>query len=233
MNKIQSKLNLKLRSSILSATALISLFSLTPQPVYAQRISPTTSFWNKIFKPSRRDPEPPIKPRKGTSRPGKPICLISPDAPSQTRIIWNTKPFFLWQGDIKKVAVGIPGSKELKTQIVTGNQNLNYTGEPLEPGKTYRFLIFLSELESASPTGFVPFKIMEAPQRNRIGAELKLLERLQKNKGADSEKIALTKAKYFADKGLWMDALQQAYSVPNPSPELSQIIEGIPNELCK
>ncbi|MEM6404367.1 MAG: DUF928 domain-containing protein, partial [Cyanobacteria bacterium P01_D01_bin.116] len=98
---------------------------------------------------------------------------------------------------------------------------------------TYRFLIFLSELESASPTGFVPFKIMEAPQRNRIGTELKLLERLQKNKGADSEKIALTKAKYFADKGLWMDALQQAYSIPNPSPELSQILKDIPNQLCK
>ena len=230
MNKIQSVL----RSSILSATAFISLFSLTPKPVYAQQISPTLGFWNKIFKPSRRDPEPPINPRKGTSRPGKPICLISPDAPSQTRIIWNTKPFFLWQGDIKKVAVGIPGSKEyLKTQIVTGNQNVNYTGEALEPGKTYRFLIFLNELESASPTGFVPFKIMEAPQRNRIGAELKLLERLQKNKGANAEKIALTKAKYFTQKGLWMDALQQAYSVPNPSPELSQIIEDIPDQLCK
>jgi hypothetical protein len=228
MNKIKSIL----RSSILPATAFISLFSLTPQPVYAQQISPTTSFWNKIFKPSRRDPEPPIKPRKGTSRPGKPICLISPDAPSQIRIIWNTKPFFLWKGDIKKIAVGIPGSKEyVKTQIVTGSQNANYTGEPLEPGKTYRFLIFLSELESASPTGFVPFKIMEAPQRNRISAELRLLERLQKNKGA--ENIAVTKAKYFAEKGLWMDALQQAYSIPNPSPELSQIIEDIPNQLCK
>ena len=98
-----NKIKLKLRSSLLSVTAFISLFSLTPQPVYAQTISPTLGFWNKIFKPSRRDPEPPIKPLKGTSRPGKPICLISPDAPSQTRIIWNTKPFFLWKGDINKV----------------------------------------------------------------------------------------------------------------------------------
>lgn len=227
-----NKIKLKLRSSILSVTAFISLFSLTPQPVYAQTISPISGFWNKIFKPSRRDPEPPIKPRKGGSRPGKPMCLISPDAPSQTRIIWNTKPFFLWKGDIKKVAVGIPGSKEyLKSQIVNGNQNVNYTGEPLEPGKTYRLSIFLSELESAFPTGFVPFKIMEAPERNRIAAELRLIEQLQKNK--DAEAIAFSKAKYFAQKGLWMDALQQAYSVPNPSPELSQIMEDIPNQLCQ
>jgi len=229
-----NKIKLKLRSSILSATAFISLFSLTPQPVYAQTISPTSGFWDKIFKPTRRDPEPPIKPRKGTSRPGKPMCLISPDAPAQTRIIWNTKPFFLWKGDIEKIAVGIPRSKQyLKTQIVTGSQNVNYTGRPLESGKTYRWSISLSKLENASYTMFVPFKIMEAPQRNRIGAELRLIEKLQKNKGADAEKIALTKAKYFAEKGLWSDALQQAYSVPNPSPELSQIMKDIPNQLCK
>ena len=225
MNKIQSIL----RSSILSATAFINLFSLTPQPVYAQNISPITSFWNKIFKPVG-DPEPPIKPKKGGSR--GPMCLIVPDAPTQTRIIYNTKPLFLWKGDIKKIAVGIPGSKEyLKTQIVTGSQNANYTGKPLEPGKTYRLSIFLSELESASPTKFVPFKIMEAPERNRIAAELRLIEKLQKNK--DAEAIAFSKAKYFAENGLFSDALQQAYSVPNPSPELSQIIEDIPNQLCQ
>ncbi len=220
MNKIQSVL----RSSILSATAFISLFSLTLQPVYAQTISLKLAF--------RKDPEPPIKPVKGTSR--GPFCLISPDAPGKTRIIWNTKPFFLWKGEIKKIAIGIPGSKEYrKTKIVTGNQNVNYTGQALEPGKSYRLSIFLSELDNASPTMSIPFKIMEAPKRNRIGAELRLLEILQQNQGADAEKIAQRKAEYFADKGLWMDALQQAYSVPNPSPELSQRMEDIPNELCK
>ena len=220
MNKIKSVL----RSSILSATAFISLFSLTPEPVYAQAISFKLAF--------RKDPEPPIKPVKGTSR--GPFCLISPDAPGKTRIIWNTKPFFLWKGDIKKLAVVVPGSKEyLKTKIVTGNQNVNYTGQALEPGKTYRLSIFLSELDNASPTMSIPFKIMEAPQRNRIGAELRLLEILQQNQGADAEKIAQRKAEYFAEKGLWSDALQQTYSVPNPSPELSQIIEDIPNQLCK
>ena len=217
-----NKIKLKLRSSILSATALIGLFSLAPQAVYAQTISSKLAF--------RKDPEPPIKPVKGTSR--GPFCLISPDAPGKTRIVWNTKPFFLWKGDIKKLAVGISGSKEyLKTQIVTGSQKANYTGRPLEPGKTYRWSISLSEVDTASYTMFVPFKIMSAPQRNRIGAELRLIERLHKDKS--TEKIALTKAKYFAEKGLWSDALQQAYSIPNPSPELSQMIEDIPNELCK
>ncbi len=220
-----NKIKLKLRSSILSVTAFISLFSLTTQPVNAQIIS------SKLA--SKQDPEPPIKPVKGTSR--GPFCFISPDGPDKKiRVIWNTKPFFLWKGDIKKIAVGIPGNKEyLKTQIVTGNQSVNYTGQALESGKTYRLLIFLSELETASPTKFIPFKIMEEPQRNRIGLELKLLERLEKNQNANVETIAQRKAEYFADKGLWMDVLQQAYSVPNPSPELSQILKDIPNQLCK
>ncbi|BAY81594.1 hypothetical protein NIES267_10710 [Calothrix parasitica NIES-267] len=222
-----SKLNLLLTNlSILIVT--ISSFL---QPILAKetQIPQQTLSWWSIF---RRKP-----PREGTtkgSRPSEQLCFISPQISSQTKTIWNAKPFFLWKGNIKKIAVGIPRSKEyLKTQIVTGSQSVNYTGKPLEPGKIYRWSIFLSESENASSTRLVPFKIMEAPQRNRITAELKLLERLQKNQGADAEKIAFTKTKYFADKGLWSDALQQAYSVPNPSPELSQMKEELPNQLCK
>lgn len=211
-----SKLNLLLINLSISIVAISSFL----QPVLAKetQIPQKNLSWSSIF---RRKP-----PREGTgkgSRDPSYSCLISPDVSSQTRTIWNTKPFFLWKGDIKKIAVGVTGSKEyLKTQIVTGSQNANYTGKPLEPGKTYRLSISLSELDSASYAISVPFKIMEAPQRNRIGAELRLLERLQQNKGA--EVIAFSKAKYFAQKGLWSDALQQAYSVPSPSPELSQIM---------
>jgi Domain of Unknown Function (DUF928) len=231
-----------LRNSSLSVTTFISLFSFLIQPVYPQTISTTSSFWNKIFKPAR-DPEPPIKPRKGGSRPGQTLCLISPDAPAQTRIIWNTQPLFIWKNgvsqksegvakmaEIKKIAVVTLENQEyLKTQIVTGKQSVNYQGEPLKPGQTYKWLIFLNQ-ESTSPVMFIPFQIMEAPQRNRITSELKLLERLQKSKSAEA--IALVKAKYFADKGLWSDALQQAYSVPKPSSELSQLIKDLPNQLC-
>lgn len=231
MNKIQSML----RSSILPATAFISLFSFTPQAVYPQTISPIAAFLGQVFNKPAGDPEPPIKPVKGVSRPGKALCLISPDAPSQTRVIWNTKPLFIWKGEeVKKIAVGIPGSKEyLGTQIVTRNQTVNYIGKPLEPGQTYEWLIFLSELESASPAMLVPFQVMEAPQRNRITADLRYLERLDQRQGANPETIALTKAKYFAEKGLWSDALQQVYSVPNPSPELSQTTKDLSNQLCK
>jgi Domain of Unknown Function (DUF928) len=240
-----NQIRLILHIHTLSITAFISLFSFLIQPAYSQTISPTSSFWNKIFKPAR-DPEPPIKPRKGGSRPGQSLCLISPDAPSRTRIIWNTQPLFIWRNgqspktervqkveEVKKIAVGLLDSQEyLNTQIVTGKQSINYQGEPLKPGQTYKWLIFLNQA-STSPAMFVPFQIMEAPQRNRITTELKLLERLQKNQSANPEAIALAKAKYFADKGLWTDALQQAYSVPKPSSELSQLTKDLPNQLCR
>ncbi|NJS16968.1 MAG: hypothetical protein HC787_09255 [Nostocaceae cyanobacterium CSU_2_110] len=74
---------------------------------------------------------------------------------------------------------------------------------------------------------------MEAPERNRITAELKLLEILQKHKGGNAETIAFTKAEYFAEKDYGPDALQEAYSVPNPSPELSQMIKDLPLQLCE
>ena len=219
------------RSLLLAGVASMLVFpvsSTTAETASPQTIEELTS-WESVKKIFRRRRRRPI------SRPIAQICLIAPE-PTQEKpstLVYNTKPFFLWKGNISKIAVGIPNKEYLKTQIVTGNQSVNYTGQALEPGKTYRLSIFLSELDNASPTMFIPFKIMEAPKRNRIGAELKLLEILQQHKGADAEKIAQRKAEYFAEKGLWSDALQQAFSIPNPSPELSQIIEDLPNQLCK
>jgi len=219
----------RFRCLLLASIASILVFpalSIAPEATSAQTIEIT--YWQRLKDIFRR------KRRKPISRPSRGICLISPQENIPPTLVYDTKPLFLWKGDIKKIAVGIPGNKEyLKTQIVTGNQSVNYTGQPLEPGKTYKLSIFLSELESASPTRFVTFKIMEAPERNRITAELKLLEILHQNKGANAEKIAFTKAEYFAEKGLWSDALHEAYSVPNPSPELSQMIKDLPNQLCE
>jgi Domain of Unknown Function (DUF928) len=250
-----------LRTSTLSVTRFIPLFIglsffFTPQTVTAQITPAIQGFWNKIFKPAR-DPQPPIKPRKGGSRPRQSICLISPDVPSQTRIIWNTKPLFIWHNgefqpsrgnqairQVKKIAVATLDSKldsqtnsqrnnqkYLSTQIVAGKQSITYQGEPLKPGQTYTWLVFLTQ-EATAPTMFVNFKIMEANQRDRITIELKRLEQLQRQKGANPETIALEKTKYFADKGLWSDALQQAYSVPKPSSELAQLRQDLPKQLC-
>ncbi|BAZ42615.1 hypothetical protein NIES4101_85840 [Calothrix sp. NIES-4101] len=241
---VKSKSKFILGKSTLLLTIFIGLLSLLNQAVYPQIIAPQLNLWQKIFKPVR-DPEPPVKPRKGGSRPGQSVCLVSPDFPTQTRIIWNTQPLFIWKNsevtkdrrtEVKKIAIEAldnheSKNRDFKAQIVTGKQSIPYQGEALKPGQSYKLLIFLNQ-ESNSPTMFVPFQIMGANQRNRISRELMLLEKLQKNQGANAETIALAKAQYFANQGLWSDVFQQAYSVPNPSPQLSQIIKDLPNQLC-
>ena len=203
-------------------------FSITPETTSAKTAKIT--YWQRLKEIFRR------KRRKPISRPIAQICFVTPEdrLDRNLTLVYNTKPFFLWNGNIKKVAVGIPGSQEyLKTKVVTETQSINYKGESLEPGKTYKLLIFLSTTKNASPTKFVPFKIMQAPERNQIAADLNRLEKSQKSKGADLEKIASAKAEYFAEKGLWSDALQQAYSVPNPSPELLQMKKELPLLSCE
>lgn len=218
------------RSLLLTSVVSILIFptlSITPKTTSAQTAQ--INYWQRFKEIFRR------KRRKPISRPSNAVCLITPEFPKpftgNPPLVYNTKPFILWKGDIKKIAIENFGSKEyLKTQIVTGTQKVNYTGQALQAGNTYRLSIFLSELKDAYPTQFVPFKIMETPQRERINAELNHLERIHKNDG--KETIAFSKAKYFAQQGLLTDALQQAYTVPNPSPELSQFIKDLPNQLC-
>ncbi|GAX44260.1 hypothetical protein NIES4075_52780 [Tolypothrix sp. NIES-4075] len=174
--------------------------------------------------------KPPIQPRKGGSRdpllPTGDICMISPDAPSERRIVWSDRPIFIWKGAVQKIAVRTRGSNEyLWSQNVAGAQSANYTGTALQPGQTYEWLVFIGE----SPSKFVPFQVMDAQQSKRITSDL---NNLIKEKKANSEAIALAKANYFIQNQLWSDALQQAYSVENPSRELAQILKDIPDKLC-
>ncbi|MEH2030297.1 MAG: hypothetical protein V7K67_11585 [Nostoc sp.] len=168
--------------------------------------------------------KPPVEPRKGGSRPIDPICMVSPDAPAKPRIVWSDRPLFLWKGRVQTIAVRLRDSKQdLWNQSVTETQNITYQGEPLQPGQTYEWVVNSSR--------FVPFKIMDTKERDRITAELQTLENQLQAQGVGIEAIALAKAKYFADSNLWSDALQQAYSVPNPSDGLKEMIKNIGN-LC-
>jgi len=175
--------------------------------------------------------KPPVQPRHGASRgPGDTVnpCMISPDALPQPRIVWSDHPLFIWLGPVQKIAVRLNGSDEyLWSQTVTGRQSTKYTGKALQPGQTYEWLV-LGQFRSPS----VVFQMMDAQQRDRITAQLQTQENKLKAKGADQEAIALAKAKYFADNQLWSDMLQQAYSLPKPSPELAKIRQELPQQLC-
>jgi hypothetical protein len=207
-----------------------SLSTLPILPNQAQSVKKTATMqgftWTNISE-ALFSKKPPIQPRKGGSRlPTDDICMISPDAPSERRIVWSDRPIFIWKGAVQKIAVRTRGSNEyLWSQNVSGAQNANYTGSALQPGQTYEWLVFIGE----SPSKFVPFQVMDAQQSQRITSDL---NNLIKAKKANSEAIALAKANYFIQNQLWSDALQQAYSVKNPSRELAQILKDIPDKLC-
>ncbi|WP_414581745.1 hypothetical protein [Scytonema sp. PCC 10023] len=110
-----------------------------------------------------------------------------------------------------------------------------YQGEPLQPGEDYFWRETLPPEQLPSQ---VPFRIMESEKRDRITGELNKLENREKEaSGTSAEKIILARVEYFANQGLWSDALREIYSVldsvPNPSVEFKQGINQIQNnEFC-
>ncbi len=195
--------------------------------------------WINIFLPLSK-PKPPVKPQKAVGRPIRgssapsSVCMISPDAPDQTRVVWNNRPLFLWEGNPLEVGLNKDRKTKLWTQKITpGQQFINYTGESLQPGLKYVWVVSNKDSTTGEMqvTANIPFKVMETQQRDRITNELKSLE--TQYKAANGEAIALTKANYFIQQDLWADALQQAYSVEKPSAELLKIRQTILQQMKK
>lgn len=215
----------------------ITWFPLFANPKLKAETKPTNSFlsWVNIFLPLSK-PKPPVKPRKAVGRPLRgtsapvpsSVCMISPDAlqgkPNIPRIVWSDRPLFLWEGNVQQVGLMKNRQTTLWVQkLVPGKQFISYTGEPLQPGETYYWVVF----EGDTVIGNTKFLVMEPQERQRITNKLKGLEQEQKAQGANGEAIALTKANYFIQEELWADALQQAYSVEKPSAELLKIRKDI------
>ena len=212
-----------LSTLILSALTISTSAVLANQAVNTKKTPTQQSFsWASITEVLFNTKKPPVEPRKGGSRGD--ICMISPDKPNNNRIVWSDRPLFLWQGRVQKIALRTQGSnKDIWSQAVTTEtQNITYTGQPLQPGEGYAWVV--------NSSMFIPFQVMEAQQRDRISADLQTLENQLKAKGENTEAIALAKANYFAKNQLWSDVLQQIYSVPKP--ELNQIRQEISNKLC-
>ena len=222
-------------SRVILSSLVFSTLAILPNQAVLARKNPQkpTSFWGNISQ-ILFSKKPPVKPRKGGSRPGMPeynVCIISPDAPSETRIIWSDRPLFAWQGKVIKIQLtDLNNNTGIFSENVEKTQQYTYTGEPLQPGQTYKLDIFLSK---ENPAAFVKFQIMESEQRDSITAELKTLENQLQAKKSHPEAIAFAKAQYFAQLGLWSDVLQQAYSVQKPSPELNRMLKKIPKQLCE
>ena len=186
--------------------------------------------WADIVKIFRRK-----KSRKG----GKgSICLIAPrrldDPVSKTegsQKIWGTNPLFLWHiqgGNVRGIELFKKGSNEViwSREVPEGKTSVQYDGKPLKPGDSYEWRI-IANAPFRMKSIPAEFKVMEPQKRSSVANKLKQIE--QQHKGANAEKIAMEKAKYFAKEQLWSDVVREIYTVKNPSAKLKQIMQQIPS----
>ncbi|MEQ8959885.1 MAG: hypothetical protein RLP02_18500, partial [Coleofasciculus sp. C2-GNP5-27] len=179
---------------------------------------------------NRRD-DPPLG-----SRPVE-LCLITPEYRRNSATLWQNRPLFVWQGKIGGIGIRQANSEQIIwRQPIAANDRqrvnrVNYTGEPLEPGQTYHWVMF-DQADDSQPIRFIPFSVLNGKQRDRIRVRLIILAAQLREKGATTEEIALERANYFTKQQLWSDALQEVYRVDNPSPELETMMAELSTQLC-
>ncbi|MEQ8973787.1 MAG: hypothetical protein RIE73_25765 [Coleofasciculus sp. C1-SOL-03] len=179
---------------------------------------------------NRRD-DPPLG-----SRPVE-LCLITPEYRRNSVTLWQNRPLFVWQGKIGGIGIRQANSEQIIwRQPIAANDRqrvnrVNYTGEPLEPGQAYHWVMF-DQADDSQPIRFIPFTVLDGKQRDRIRVRLIILAAQLREKGATTEEMALERANYFTKQQLWSDALQEVYRVDNPSPELETMMAELSTQLC-
>jgi hypothetical protein len=188
--------------------------------------------WTPILQALAQDNQPAEEKNKGSSR-GE--CLLSPIALGNNKEMWNDRPLVVWTGRVNRVELYQVGSdKVLWSHNVNQNPNKNkvlYDKEALKPGQTYELRL----IGFAQPVT-TQFRVMDSQKRDRIKQELQRLEEQLKAKQATPEEIARRRAQYFTEQRLWLDVLQETYSVENPSKALTdaldQLKKAAPLQIC-
>ena len=176
-----------------------------------------------------KDNTPPTDPGHGTVSRGP--CTIAPlDLKTNTEV-WSDRPLFLWRGPIGRIEVRQQGSNDVlwRQPIEPGVGRMQYAGEPLQPGRTYNWVLFDLENNAISS---IAFKVMNAREREQVNTQLLSLERELKAKGATTEESAARRAQYFAQRQLWSDAWREAFSVDNPVAIIETITQTTPTPFC-
>lgn len=184
-------------------------------------------FWGSA---EPRDPGP------GGLRGGRPIegvCLVTP---RNLQAVWHLNPTFVWQGQIATIGLRVKDASEVWRQSIAPSDSsltrqVRYSGTALQPGQAYDWLFFAAPVNPL-PQTWATFQVMDAKEHAAIAAELTTLEADLKTQQATPEAIALQRTRYFAQKKMWADALQEVYSVDSPSPELQQVAEAIAQKIC-
>ena len=243
--RMQTKKNRIISLFVLTTVIIILSTPVFPQPNREskpkdQTISQTTtqpqkSIWQAIWELFKQRQEPSLASRQA-------ICPITPGLLESPNTIWSDRPMFIWQGEVSPLTIYLYNSfnPDHEQQLlwsqtfspespVSKFHHLAYTGKALQPGQSYDWEIVISSTRRDRYT----FQVMTSRERDRISTELLALENKLKTKRVSEEEIALEKANYFAQQGLWSDALQQIYSTPNPSDDFISNAREILTYLCQ
>jgi hypothetical protein len=143
--------------------------------------------------------------------------------------VYTRSPLLVWQGR--------PSLLTLKTSMEAtenywsaepGKEKVQAINKPLTPGQSYWLKL---ERTNASDQVFMgrSLRVMTDAERKPHRLALILLE-----KRSDSpEELALKRLDYFANQGLWVDAVQALYEVKQPSEEFRQERSKLVDTWCK
>jgi hypothetical protein len=198
------------------------------KPKTRARSSILESIW-KLLK-AKREQEPALSSRSN-------ICEISPGLLGNVNVIYSDRPLFIWQEKATNVTISLytPFSWEQGQEILwsetvnNDSQKIRYQGKPLEAGKIYDWELANN---TQSHQRRISFQIMNADKRDSITRDLEKLNIQLKNNGVTAEDITLARANYFAQQDLWSDALQEIFSVENPSTLLMNNAQEIVKYIC-
>ena len=229
MRKVQSASFFLMLSKSIVALGLVSI-ALVDGAIASPK--PT---WQSVFV-KWLNQEPKDRGSGGSSggRPTDALCVITPGVDS---VLWTTQPIFVWQGGYSVIGVRPKGNDSILPGEIASAQNqsvkrVSYTNVPLELGKSYELVFFVDE-NRRSPLNPVAFQVLGATERAGITKDLRSLETRLKVQRAGQEEIILQRSNYFAQRGLRADALQQIYSIDQPSVELQKVRQEIEKKLCQ
>jgi Domain of Unknown Function (DUF928) len=262
LHRLSYCLKLKIRWQVLLSFLLISSFFIATlecsQAVNEKSIklakvksAPATiprkprSLWQILLNSLKRE-EPPLASR-GT------ICPILPGGLGSRNVIWSDLPIFAWGGQVNSLSIELRPydlTKSYLSQPVIWRQSamgkqqfVKYEGPSLQPGQKYSWQIAWEILDPKNPSRKIvreemprTFQVLDKSTRESLLSDLNALTvRLQSN-GFSGEDLVLERAKYFADRQLWSDALQELYTFSSnqktQSFESLEAFREITNYLC-
>lgn len=191
-------------------------------PVHGTLLQPNSAAESTMF--ALRVPPKPKPPKSGASREATADEIVSSEADS-IAVIWRDRPLLIWQGAILQMEISHAKTGELlwNQAVSLEDRCVAYTGKPLQPGQCYEWR--LGNRHGDSLTGeVVTFQVLGGEERECIAAALAEKEAALQAEEASPEAIALERAAYFAEQGLWTDVLMEAFSVNNPSTDLMKLL---------